>query len=278
MTSLPIGNSKGDSVDTNFFKPHQFVGDKRLSRRQSRWVLDFCQRVFSREPDETQQFLDVGCGIGDLTRDELLPRCLPCRRIVAVDVNSSYAKLDIASDEAVVEFLDEYGTFDRVYSFHALIWVRDQAKALKNVARLLKPRGECLLVFHASLHALDVNRSLVDMERWSKYRHLVEQVTPKTQDMNDEERREYISGLLAAAGLSPSILELPVCTAFDDYSFEALVDMYVAKSPLCGALSDTEKPQFYKDMADELRKFRSSCADRSRYRLYVIKASKSEKK
>ncbi|KAL1442901.1 hypothetical protein MTO96_030560, partial [Rhipicephalus appendiculatus] len=187
-------------------------------------------KTFSRDPDETQQFLDVGCGIGDLTRDELLPRCLPCRRIVGVDVSGEmvahaerhfrhdkleYAKLDIASDEDVTQFVDEYGLFDRVYSFNCLVWVRDQERALKNVARLLKPRGECLLVFHASMHALDVNRSLVETKRWSKYHHLVER----------------------QLGLSPSILELPVCTIFDGYSFQGMVDMYVAKSPLYDALS-----------------------------------------
>ncbi|XP_070382640.1 juvenile hormone acid O-methyltransferase-like [Dermacentor albipictus] len=147
------------------FKPHQFEGAKRLPRQQTRWMLDFCQRVFRREPDETQQFLDVGCGIGDLTRDELLPRCLPCRRMVAVDVSADM-------DRDVAEFIDEHGLFDRVYSFHTVTWVRDQAKALKNVARLLKPRGECLFIFPSSVRSVDVNRNLVKMQRWSKYSHV----------------------------------------------------------------------------------------------------------
>ncbi|XP_037526101.1 juvenile hormone acid O-methyltransferase [Rhipicephalus sanguineus] len=173
----------GDSIAANFFKPEQFVGDKQLTRLQSRWVLDFCQKVFSKDADETQQFLDVGCGIGDMTKDLLLPLCLPCRRIVGVDLSGemvehaerhfrhdklAFAQLDIASEEDVTQFVDQYGLFDRVYSFNCLVWVRDQARALKNIARLLKPRGECLLVFHASMHALDVNRSLVEMERWGK--------------------------------------------------------------------------------------------------------------
>ncbi|XP_050046637.2 juvenile hormone acid O-methyltransferase-like [Dermacentor andersoni] len=200
-------------------------------------MLDFCQKVFRREPDETQQFLDVGCGIGDLTREELLPRCLPCRRIVAVDLSAQmvehatrhyhhdrlhFRKLDIESDEDVAEFIGEHGLFDRVYSFHAVIWVRDQAKALKNVARLLKPRGECLLIFHASLQSFDISRNLLKMERWNKYSHLVKQMVPKTQDMNGDERIEYISRILAEAGLSPSILELPVSTVFDNMSFEIM--------------------------------------------------------
>ncbi|XP_075529919.1 juvenile hormone acid O-methyltransferase-like [Dermacentor variabilis] len=147
-------------------------------------MLDFCQRVSPDEPDETQQFLNVGCGIGDLTRGELLHRCLPCRRIVAVDVSADmvehaarychhdrleFMKLDMGKDTDVAEFIDEHGLFDRVYSFHTGTWVRDQAKALKNVARLLKPRGECLLFFPAYVRFLDVYRNLVKMQRWSKY-------------------------------------------------------------------------------------------------------------
>nr|XP_054934038.1 uncharacterized protein LOC126543566 [Dermacentor andersoni] len=183
--SLPI--LQGNSSIVNVFKPQQFLGNKRLSRNFSRWLLDFCQRVFRCQPDESQQFLDVGCGIGDLTRDELLPRCLPCRRIVAVDLSTEmvehaarhsrhekieYGKLDIVSEEDVGGFIDEHGLFDRVYSFNTLSWVRDQAAALKNVARLLKPRGECLLVFPASLEPLDVNRNVAKLERWSKYSHV----------------------------------------------------------------------------------------------------------
>nr|XP_050046632.1 juvenile hormone acid O-methyltransferase-like [Dermacentor andersoni] len=182
---LRLNRSVSRNVVT--FKPHQFEGDKQLPRQQTRWMLGFCQRLFREEPGETQQFLDVGCGIGDLTREELLPRCLPCRRIVAVDVSADmvehaarhyhhdrlkFRKLDVVNDEDVAEFIDEHGLFDRVYSFHTVIWVRDQAKALKNMARLLKPHGECLLIFPSSVRSVDVNRNLVRMQRWSKYSHM----------------------------------------------------------------------------------------------------------
>ncbi|XP_075529922.1 juvenile hormone acid O-methyltransferase-like [Dermacentor variabilis] len=278
-----------NSSAANVFKPQQFVGNKRLSRNFSRWVLDFSQRVFRRESDESQQFLDVGCGIGDLTREELLPRCLPCRRIIAVDLSAEmvehaarhshhekieYGKLDIVSEEDVGEFIDEHGLFDRVYSFNTLSWVRDQAAALKNVARLLKPRGECLLLFPASFEPLEVNRNVAKMERWRKYSQLVEQVVPRTHDMSEDECLEYISALLAEAGLSPSILELPVFTGFDDYSFEIMADMHVVKSPIFAVLSEEEKQQFQIDMVHEIEKMRSSDVDRTRNRVFVIKALK----
>ncbi|KAH7933055.1 hypothetical protein HPB49_007587 [Dermacentor silvarum] len=252
-------------------------------------MLEFCQKVFRNEPDETQQFLDVGCGIGDLTRDELLPRCLPCRRIVAVDVSSEmvehaashyqndkleFRRLDIVSDEEVIKFIDEHGLFDRLYSFHTVTWVRDQAKAMKNMAKLLKPGGECLLIFHASLRLFDVNRNLVKLERWCKYSHVVDQLAPKTQDMNYDECLEYISRILAEAGLSPSILELPVCTMLDNHSLQLLADICALKSPLTAVVSEDEKQQFLIDLAQETAKMHSPDVDYTQYRIYVIKASK----
>ncbi|XP_050046636.1 juvenile hormone acid O-methyltransferase-like [Dermacentor andersoni] len=290
--SEPVVNVQGRACNVITFTPQQYEGDKRLPREHTRWMLGFCQKVFRREPDETQQFLDVGCGIGDLTREELLPRCLPCRRIVAVDLSAEmvdhaarhyhhdklqFRKLDIESDEDVAEFIDEHGLFDRVYSFHAITWVRDQAKALKNVARLLKPRGECLLLFHASLRSFDVNHELLKMERWSKYSHLVNQIVLKTQDMNGDERIEYMSRILAEAGLSPSIIELPVCTFFDNMSIESVAESYALLIPLAMVVSQNEKPQLLADVAQETMKMHHPDIDRTRYRMYVIKASKMNK-
>ncbi|XP_050046635.1 juvenile hormone acid O-methyltransferase-like [Dermacentor andersoni] len=290
--SRPVVKAQGGTSDVITFRPQQFEGDKRFPREHTRWMLDFCQKVFRRKPDETQQFLDVGCGIGDLTREELLPRCLPCRRIVAVDVSAvmvehaslhshhekiEFRKLDIANDKEVTDFIDEHGLFDRVYSFHTIIWVRDQAKALKNVARLLKPRGECLLIFHASLLSLDINRDLLKMDRWSKYSHVVEQIAPKTQDMSYDERIEYMSRILAEAGLSPSILELPVCTVFDNFGIESVIEKYASLIPLTAVVSEDEKQQFFTDLAQQTVKMRSPDVDRTHYRIYVIKASKVNK-
>ncbi|XP_075530276.1 juvenile hormone acid O-methyltransferase-like [Dermacentor variabilis] len=188
-----------------------------------------------------------------------------------------FRRLDIESDKDVAEFVDEHGLFDRVYSFHAITWVRDQTKALKNVARLLEHRGECLLIFHASLRSFDVNRNLAKMGRWCKYSQVVDQLAPKTHDMDYNERLEYISRLLEEAGLSPSILELPVCNMFDNHSLDLLAEIYASKSPLTAVISEDEKKQFLIDLAKETAKMHSPDVDRTRYRIYVIKASKRNK-
>ncbi|KAH6924492.1 hypothetical protein HPB50_018955 [Hyalomma asiaticum] len=100
----------------------EYAKHNALVRKYNEFLFDFCQLTFTTKPESSQQFLDVGCGPGDFTRDVLLPHCLPCRRIVGVDFsremieyarsNSAHEKIDfavvdLASD--VSQFLDEFG-------------------------------------------------------------------------------------------------------------------------------------------------------------------------
>ncbi|KAG0423660.1 hypothetical protein HPB47_000573 [Ixodes persulcatus] len=144
-------------------------------------ALNLLQLCFRKDPDESQQFLDIGCGNGEFTCQDLLPRCLPRRRIVAVDVARStldkaresfshpkieYDFLDIGKD--VSGFLGQYGQFDRVYSFGVLHWT-DQGDSFKNIEKLLTPGGECLLVYPIWTPSLDWRGKIVQKEPWTKY-------------------------------------------------------------------------------------------------------------
>ncbi|EEC00371.1 acid methyltransferase, putative [Ixodes scapularis] len=127
------------------------------------------------------QILDIGCGIGDFTRDMLLKWIYPCRKIVGIDISPSmlsYAKrnyghpdicydiLDAGSSD-VSAFLHKYGKFDRIYSFFCLNWIRDQKAAFRNISTLLKDDGECLLVFCAQFVLYNVWVEMSKMERWT---------------------------------------------------------------------------------------------------------------
>ncbi|KAG0434537.1 hypothetical protein HPB47_019030 [Ixodes persulcatus] len=146
-------------------------------------VLRSVQGSFPNGPTEDQQFLDLGCGPGNITRDVLLPQCPPCRRLVAVDSSEDmlkyarerfshpkivYDTLDIVSDD-LSEFVGRYGLFDRVYALHLLNWLKDQEQALKNIAKLMKPGGEALFTFSASTPQMRFRKKLAGMPRWSKY-------------------------------------------------------------------------------------------------------------
>lgn len=146
-------------------------------------VLRSVQGSFPSGPTDDQQFLDLGCGPGNITREVLLPQCLPCRRIVAVDSSKDmlqyarerfshpkivYDTLNIVSDD-LSEFVGRYGLFDRVYALSLLNWLKDQEQALKNIAKLMKPGGEALFTFSASSPHIRFRKKLAGMPRWSKY-------------------------------------------------------------------------------------------------------------
>ncbi|KAH7939615.1 hypothetical protein HPB52_015026 [Rhipicephalus sanguineus] len=130
-----------------------------------------------------RQFLDVGSGCGRVTLNVILPNVPDdVEKIVGVDIcenmvsyarqNNShprivYEKLDIRGD--VSEFLELYGPFDRIYGFNSLNRVKEQSKAWNNMAKLLKPGGECLLFYSAWYSTPDVWRALALKERWSGF-------------------------------------------------------------------------------------------------------------
>lgn len=160
-------------------KPKWYLAGNKFQKRDNILALDFFDSLFRTPPSMDQQFLDVGCAIGDFTRNVLLPRSDSCWRIVGVDSSSSmidyarqnfadpricYDVLDIAED--VSGFLETYGSFDRLYSFYCFHWVKDQRKAFENVASLLTPGGECLLQFCARNPLFEVWRDVARTERW----------------------------------------------------------------------------------------------------------------
>ncbi|CAN8005049.1 unnamed protein product [Ixodes hexagonus] len=137
--------------------------------------------AFKAPSSRCQQILDIGCGIGDFTRDVLLNWNQSCRKIVGVDASpamlhyarTNYGHPDICYDmldagsQGVSEFLNKYGKFDRVYSFYCLHWVTDQKAAFSNIGKLLKDGGECLLVFCAPFILYDAWLEMFQMERWT---------------------------------------------------------------------------------------------------------------
>ncbi|KAH7959478.1 hypothetical protein HPB49_011361 [Dermacentor silvarum] len=210
------------------------------------------------------QFLDVGSGCGQVTMKILLPNVPDnVERIVGVDVcanmvsyarehNShpklAYEQLDITGD--VSEFLSLYGPFDRLYCFNSLNRVKDQLTAWRNMAKLLKPGGECLLFYGAWYVTPEIWRALAKKERWSRFAELWEGLIPLSQDMGStDDRLNYVRSLAKDAGL-----ELRSCEMAHIYlPMQQWSGMLTALIPGNKTLTAEERQVLIQDANEELQ-------------------------
>lgn len=244
--------------------PDFYIANNSGQRASTLRALDLLQSSFMEEAKD-QQFLDLGCGTGDFTRDHLLPRCPNVGKMVAVDVSADmveYAKkhfahpkicydvLDISTND-VTDFVQRYGQFDRVYSFFCLHWVRDQEAAFKNIAELMKPGGGCLLLFMASNTSMQLPKRLATLDHWQKYRKILEDTISPSADLEDRDAFvSYIRGLLKSANLIPATCEvLQVKRTWS--SFEEFTKMHIAFNRwLSSLVTEEEKSRLVSDIGE----------------------------
>uniref|UniRef100_A0A131YRK1 Juvenile hormone acid methyltransferase n=1 Tax=Rhipicephalus appendiculatus TaxID=34631 RepID=A0A131YRK1_RHIAP len=246
------------------------------ANHEPKGIIQIFKMAFTIPSDESQQYLDIGCGTGDFTREWILPSCDPCKRIVAVDFSASmleYAKEKYAHEKIVYEHLDidgdvtgllrKYGTFQRVYSFKTLHWSRDLHHSLGNIAQLLAPGGECLLLFHSRSFLLESFKEICRLEPWSKYADVILQAVPKSQDIVDQKgQRDYISSALSSAGLVPYTTELLTRTVPPQIPTGAFQKLAQIANPVFSLLSEEEKTAFLETLSTHLPEWYDSYCKR----------------
>ncbi|KAM7298899.1 putative acid methyltransferase [Ixodes scapularis] len=157
-----------------------YIGANAMQRAAIMKALELTTKSsFVRISREDQQILELGCGSGNFTRQDLLPRCQPCRRIVATDVSEEmvhFARQNFPHPQmehdghdlraGASKLVKKYGEFDRVYSFFAVHYAQDQASALRNVSYPMTVDRERLLVFVARIPGFDIWRRVLGLDRW----------------------------------------------------------------------------------------------------------------
>jgi ubiquinone/menaquinone biosynthesis C-methylase UbiE len=100
------------------------------------------------DPQPTEKILEIGCGRGYTTKN--VQRIAP--QTFGIDLNEKAIQNGVAQNLRVMnaealEFADN--TFGKVYSFHTIEHIPNIAKALGEMARVVKPGGKILLVYPA---------------------------------------------------------------------------------------------------------------------------------
>ncbi|KAG0430665.1 hypothetical protein HPB47_022483 [Ixodes persulcatus] len=155
-TPIPTRTAaKRENISTTI-KPDIYMTVNSRQRQRNLQILDLLQGSFTDDTKE-RQFLDLGCGTGDFTRDHLLPRCPKVERLVAVDVSEEmveyarkhfahpmicYDVLDTAAKD-VTEFVKRYGTLMGMNCISTLVTEEEKPLLLEDVAEIT---AKCKLV------------------------------------------------------------------------------------------------------------------------------------
>ncbi|XP_040070869.1 juvenile hormone acid O-methyltransferase-like [Ixodes scapularis] len=264
-------SSYGDAVGKQPLEmaivPEAYIKANKFQRDLNIKSLDSMQMAFTTLPNRNQQFIDLGCGTGDFTRQELLPRCQPCGIMVATDVSPGmlkYAKENFAHSQIAHEVHDiegdvsglvkKYGKFERVYSFFALNWAEDLGAALRNVAALMTDDGECLLVFAARTSFFVVWRKIVELDRWKQYKGVIERFIPPSQDIGDRSAlTPYMLGILERANLKPRTCEV-ISHDIIEGGVDEFIQVELSTDPVAPLLSKELKTLFKTDMTEIILK------------------------
>lgn len=250
--------------------------------------------VVSSDKLHGPQFLEVACGPGNFTCNTLLPRYMEqCRRIVAVDKDPtmisfaklhhehekiSYQILDIV-DGDVESFVREHGLFARVFSFNLLHWVKDRARAMRNIEKLMAPGGECFILFQHTIPMFEFIMGLAESERWKKYDKALQNSIPLTARSTDLcAMRQHLQDLLNETDLKPLACEVLRLRREKLPSLKDATDRLVSFNPIYNLLNDEEKEELFKFAATFASEQAQAIADGSiprNWLTYVIHAYKS---
>jgi len=153
------------------------------------------------------KILDVGCGGGKISKR--IAEMVPEGKVKGIDPSENQINFactnntmpNLSFNQAdITEFVTEE-KFDYVFSFASFAWIKNQQKALTNIANVLSPSGKFVAgVAHSDSAYLRARFNMLTADKWKQY---FEGYEVPYYPCNEQKMNE----LLNNAGLTPEVLK-----------------------------------------------------------------------
>ncbi|XP_014293044.1 juvenile hormone acid O-methyltransferase [Halyomorpha halys] len=215
------------------------------------------------EWNDGEQILDIGCGLADVTISVIYPMLPPRSVLVGIDVCDDmidfckkfkmrdrvrYHLLDIQQPELTTEW--DYETFDKIFSFSCLHWVKDYSQAMSNIYNLLKLNGDVLLLFLTPDNPVHLAFQQLNLSpRWRTFFRDV------TWFYATDDPISFIQTKLRVVGFQ-AIRCFPKVRHSDYHSWEAFMELVRAVNPYTRVLPEELQQHCLNDVSEVLKQQR----------------------
>ncbi|KAF5288894.1 hypothetical protein FQA39_LY03773 [Lamprigera yunnana] len=226
--------------------------------------------------------IDIGSGPGKVTKNILFPLLedsvdellgIDSNELMVKYANDNYSNNQVSFKTHNIEnnIPSEFvKSFDHVFSFWTLHWVKDHNNLFKNINKLLKPGGNMLISFIARSDLCDIYQKLWIREPWQKY--ITDAVKGHSIYQNCGQPIEKVTKYLTEAGF-----DVQLCTTIHhDYLCENLEEvkgLFQSLIPVYDEIPKELQKQFLEEHVKELAIIDNNFV--TNYNLFVICATKS---
>lgn len=211
MKAAKKSASKEES-DSAFKNPELYKKENDAQRNVTKTVITELANKLNWREGGQDTLIDIGSGTGDALIDFVLPllKKRNFAQLIGTDIsekmiehcqneysalpNVVFEILDISKDIKDQKLKYSKQPVDHVTSFYTFHWIKDQKQAFKNIYNLLKPGGDCLLVFASQTNFLKGFEVMKNDSKWAEYMpaDLSNIITPYQHSENPKEEMETL--------------------------------------------------------------------------------------
>ncbi|KAB0797800.1 hypothetical protein PPYR_08793 [Photinus pyralis] len=236
------------------------IGTKILDQYTLSVLGDYLHRFINGDHGK-KTILDIGAGPGHFTYNNIyLPLRHQVGQLIGIDQSEkmvnhanqhygneliNFRQLNIEKKEVPEEFLH---SFDYVFSFWALHFVKDEEQTYINILNMMKPGGDALLLFPASCVLYDVYKKVWNRPRWSAF--ITEDDFVRTPYSRFQRPQESFSNFLSGVGFKTQECSLSkISLSMSDVEIKAFVASII---PVMDKIPKDFQEDFLEDHLKEL--------------------------